>query len=183
MGPWSKSLSCSSTPEETSRKGGIVLPNLRCHVLAAKICDINNIMHKKDESLRTLFEKLWRNRQFTWTKNISKYTHLTSEKNTAFKLLYNCITDRDVLWNKGQQLHPLCYLCESEFESLSHLFENCEVVAPRQEKIGLKSLCQILTKPFSVEKIKSLVTILFGTFTENKEKTVFHLDQILQYGL
>ena len=113
-----------------------------------------------------------------------KCTHLTTlEKNIAFKLLYNCIPDRDVLWSKGQKRHLLCNFCESEFENLSHLFEKCEVVAPRLEKIGVKLLCQLLRKPFSVEKTTSIVTILLGTFTENKEKTVFHLDQILQYGL
>ena len=85
---------------------------------------------------------------------------------------------RDVFWNKGQKPHPLwhamfanpnsktCPIC-SKIVNWLHL---------SWKKIGERFLCQNLTKPFSVEKIRSIVAILLGTFTEDKEKNNFHLD-------
>ena len=40
------------------------------------------------------------------------------EKNIFFKLLYNCIPDKEVLWNRGLKSNPICSFCDSAFENL-----------------------------------------------------------------
>ena len=44
-----------------------------------------------------------------------------------------------------------------------------EVVSRRLRKTALRSFCQVLSKRFDVERIESIVTISFRTFTGDKE--------------
>ena len=244
--------------ERPVERGGIALPNLKCHILAAKINDIKTVLYCDDDDLKTNFNKLFRKKCFELKQNIAKdlkvfkkdlviekgklylkdacqklvingtttyrdiYFHLLQvlhgktawnnriqkslekfslsshhlfafnkwlwkqdvitalEKNTMFKLLYNCIPDRDVLWDKGLKRHPLCFLCEMEYENIPHLFNACNVAQSHLIRTDAATLGKIFDKPYSLLKTKTVATILFGTYTEDKDKTLFHLDRLFQ---
>ena len=104
------------------------------------------------------------------------------QKNTALRRLYKCIPDRNAWWNKEQKPEPLCYFCNAVAELLTPLIRFYGAVARRLGKTALRSLCHFLSKPFIIERIESIVTLLFGTFSGDKD-FFSHSDPILHYGL
>ena len=121
------------------------------------------------------------NNLFAFNKWLWKQDAITTlEKNSIFKLLYNCIPDRDVLWDKGLKRHPLCFLCEMEYENIPHLFNACDVAQPYLIRADAGTLGKKFEKLFTLLKTKTVSTILFGTYTEDKDKALFHLNRLYQ---
>ena len=97
--------------------GGIALPNLKCHILAAKISDLKNILYCNDDDLKSNICKLYRKKCFFLKKNIAKDLKVFKKeliieegklylKDACQKLVINGTTTyRDIYFHLLQVLH------------------------------------------------------------------------------
>ena len=247
--------------ERDMLKGGVKLPSLQAHLLAAKIQDFQNayfsfgplqkhllmenwnnptsrfyreldgdlenselsINSLNDESIEIINSRGWmmsilaktkysqiygacvENFHFenSWKKRIEKsctkfnlnptefskvspwlwrQPRLTSfEKNLFYRLLFNCLPDKDVLWNRNLKPDPLCAFCMYEFENCTHLFESCSTIKPFLEILQIKQLSDIFKNP-SVVKTKAVSIVLFDSWRgNNAECTTYRLKKLTNF--
>ena len=93
-------------------------------------------------------------------------------------MLYNNFRDRELLWKIGIKEHPLCYLCEQEFENYEHLFGNCSKINSDLAKCGISSL-KDLFKYRSVEKAKAVALVVLGSWLEEPDSTCHKLKRLV----
>ena len=107
---------------------------------------------------------------------------LTSfEKNLFYRLLFNCLPDKDVLWNRNLKPDPLCVFCMYEFENCTHLFESCSTMKPFLEKLQIKQLSHIFNNP-SVVKMKAVSIVLSDSWrSNNAECTTYRLKKLTNF--
>ena len=119
------------------------------------------------------------NQFLSCSKPIWRDKNLTAfEKNTIYKLLFNCIRDKDVLWNKGLKAHPICYLCDVNFENLEHLLGGCTINQKYLQPCGIKSIEDVFQNP-TTTTFKTVVTIVDGAWEDDAEKCLWKLETLL----
>ena len=119
-------------------------------------------------------EDLCRGNKWIWKQN-----ELTAfEKNTYFRVLYNNFRDRELLWKIGIKDHPLCYLCEHEFENYEHIFGNCSKIKNDLAKCGIGNL-KDLFKYRSVKKAKAVAHVVLGSWLEEADSTCHKLKRLV----
>ena len=123
--------------------------------------------------------KLTPNQFLSCSKPIWRDKKLTAfEKNTIYKLLFNCIRNKDVLWNKGVKAHPICYPCDVKFENLEHLLGGCTITQKYLQPCGIKSIEDVFQKP-TTTTFKTVVTIVAGAWEDDAEKCLWKLETLL----
>ena len=88
------------------------------------------------------------------------------EKKMFYRLLLNCLPDKNVLWSRNLKSDPLCAFCINGFENCAHMFENCITIKPFLEKLHVKELTD-LVKSNSVIKTKAVSIVLFDSWKSN----------------
>ena len=102
----------------------------------------------------------------------------TFQKNLFYKMVFNCFPDKELLWDKGQKRHPLCFLCESSFETWDHLFGHCSTIKTTLSEIGIHNLWDIAKLPLKEIKVKAVSIIVIGSWRENADETILRLRQL-----
>ena len=100
----------------------------------------------------------------------------TFQKNVFFNFMLNCYTDKQTLWNKGTKNHPVCYVCDIEFENMEHLLGWCVKLKPELRKFGYEQISDILDEPMEDHKVEIVWIILSCSWTESREDTFFELN-------
>ena len=80
------------------------------------------------EQIKKCLDWLWKQKVLT-----------AAQKNVFFKFVYNCYKHKDLMWDKGLKPDPICFLC-IEFETISHLFEQCEGTRRFLRVIGVNTM-------------------------------------------
>ena len=138
--------------------------DLKWNIRLTAACDKYKLSTTQFESLS---KPLWRDKKLT-----------AFDKNTFYKLLFNCIRDKDVLWDKGVKSNPICFLCDESFENLEHLFGNCPATKPFLEQLHIFSIADVFKNP-STLTIKLVVTILARSWDEDTQICLWKLRSLL----
>ena len=99
----------------------------------------------------------------------------TVQKYVFFKVMLNCYPGKQTLWNKGTKNHPVCYVCDNEFENMEHLFGFSVKLNSELKKCGIEQISDVLDEPIEDHKVEIVWIILSGSWTENMEDTFFKM--------
>ena len=116
---------------------------------------------------------------FDFISRIWKNKKLKSfDKNILYNFLMNAYLDKQDKWLKNLVPHPLCFACESSFESWNHLMFECSKLAHIRKHFNIRNWADILQDKTCL-KTKLLVAIILSSWTQETGKYLkFYLEKI-----
>ena len=116
---------------------------------------------------------------FDFISRIWKNKKLKSfDKNILYNFLMNAYLDKQEKWLKNLVPHPLCFACESSFESWNHLMFECSKLAHIRKHFNIRNWADILQDKTCL-KTKLLVAIILSSWTQETGKYLkFYLEKI-----
>ena len=131
------------------------LINISCLPRIAKTAFLQNI----DTNILDLFvKKLWNNTQLQ-----------SFDKNYIYLFIMNAYPDKQEKWLQNLVPHPLCFACETEFESWQHLFFDCEKIQNIKTFLNLRNWQDIWLNENPLAQ-KLVVALLLSSWSEYEGK-------------
>ena len=131
------------------------LINISCLPRIAKTAFSQNI----DTNILDLFvKKLWNNTQLQ-----------SFDKNYIYLFIMNAYPDKQEKWLQNLVPHPLCFACETEFESWQHLFFDCEKIQNIKTFLNLRNWQDIWLNENPLAQ-KLVVALLLSSWSEYEGK-------------
>ena len=113
--------------------------------------------------------KLWKNKKLK-----------SFDKNILYNFLMNAYLDKQDKWLKNLVPHPLCFACESTFESWDHLMFECPKFTLLRKNLKFKNWSHILQDKTCLST-KLLVAIILSSWTQEPGKYLkFYLEKITE---
>ena len=114
--------------------------------------------------LENFLRKIWKNQKLQ-----------TFEKKFLFLFNMNCYMDKQEKWLKQLTPHPLCFLCDSEFETWNDLF-NCAITLQLRTYLQITKWDQVW-KPNNYLAQKFVVSIILSPWSEEEGKYLAFMKQ------
>ena len=77
--------------------------------------------------------------------------------------------DKEEKWLKNLVPHPLCFYCETEFETWNHLIFDCEKTQSMKQHLNFKNWTDIWSSKNPLTQ-KLVVALLISSWSENEGK-------------
>lgn len=141
--------------------------NYNTEFMSDKISSFYSDLGVKEKSL--IFKqltKIWKHKQLT-----------PLDKNVLFLFFLNSYLDKPTKWIKNFVEHPMCYLCQTEFETMQHLFFDCEDSEKFKIKFNFDCLEDILNMENTLG-LKYLVAKLISSWCQETSEYLKKLGSI-----
>ena len=119
-------------------------------------------------TITSFLKTLWKNQKL-----------MSFDKNHLYLFLMNSYLNKQDKWLKNLVPHPICFGCETEFETWEHLLFQCNKFEKTRKAINIKNWNDVWADKRGIAQ-KYLVALILSSWSENIGKYLNYFLTIFQ---